>query len=197
MMSCPPSNPFKMLSNFGNPVSIRACSCAERLCKVSVRACETLFSRPPALSRRNALQSSAIAVAGFPSSSAASTPSLSRFSAALVCNRRAYSSACATVGVTSMHSARNLRGSSTSPRRPSAAMFASNALPLDTALSAAPKTVAQAGMEKSSVLTSCRSFKTCCDSRQTVAVKEYSREEVSCITCRHPPFLPGAACIVF
>ena len=186
MMSCPPSKPFKTLSSFGNPVSIRACSCAERLCKASVRACETLFSRPPALSRRNALQSSAIAVAGFPSSSAESTPSLSRFSAALVCNRRAYSSACATVGVTSMHSARNLRGSSTSPRRPSAAMFASNALPRDTALSAASKTAAQAEMEKSSMFTICRSCNTRLGSRQTVAASEYSRAEVSCIMYRLP-----------
>ena len=186
MMSCPPSKPFKTLSSFGNPVSIRDCSGAERLRKVSVRACETLFSRPPALSRRCALQSSAIAVAGFSSSSAASTPSRNRFSAACLCSRRAYSSAFASVGVRSIQSARNCRGSSTRPRRPSAAMFTSNALPRDTALSAASKTIAQAEIEKSSTLTICRSCKTRFGSRQTVAASEYSRAEVSCITFRLP-----------
>ena len=192
MISCPPSKPFKMLSSFGNPVSIRDCSGAERLRKVSVRACETLFSRPPALSRRCALQSSAIAVAGFSSSSAASTPSRNRFSAALVCNRRAYSSACASVGVRSIQSARNFLGLSTRPQRPSAAILTSNSFPRDTALSAASKAIAQAEMEKSSTLTICRSCKTRLGSRQTVAASEYSRAEVSCITYR-PPSSPRVA----
>ena len=186
MMSCPPSNPFKTLSSFGNPVSIRDCSGAERLRKVSVRACETLFSRPPTLSRRCALQSSAIAVAGFSSSSAASTPSRNRFSAACLCSKRAYSSAFASVGVRSIQSARNCLGLSTKPRRLSAAMFTSNAFPRATALSAASKTVAQAEMEKSSTLTICRSCKIRLGSRQTVAASEYSRAEVSCITYRLP-----------
>ena len=176
---------------------IRCVSLADSCDMVSIRACEIVFSRPPVLLSKCALQTSATAAAGFSSSRAGSTPSRNRFSAACLCSRRAYSSGLARVGVASMQSARNRRGSSTTLRRPSAAMLASNALPRDTALSAASKTAAQAGTEKSSTLTICRSCKTRLGSRQTVAVKEYSREEVSCITCRHPPFLPGAACIVF